>query len=187
MNFNKFIIFSFLFLRTLFFSGCASSQELVKFEEVKLGLHLDKAKEIDLDTFLVIWTSKTKNPKRPTNLEELYKDSLCTYFGIPVSKKLEFYKVNNDRLKIVDYKSIDGEDIRNNFYEKIIPLEDKDNLKKCTSRTHDIEYKYRFIESENSIEIDCHFKVLCEWVIKTINNDYKAMYNIGTKTLIKIN
>jgi hypothetical protein len=184
--FYKFSLGLALISGLLYLSNCSSSKEYIKFEEVRLGNHLSKAKEIDIDTFLIIWLENTQYSKVDFNLNELYHDSIFTYFGKQTFKYQNLYKIRNETLCRVDHKSIVGDFIKERFYYDIIPIEDRNKQNNCSSASISIDYKYRFIEPENSIEIECHYKVLCELFIRIIHKDYKAKYDIGNKTIRKI-
>lgn len=166
-------------------SSCSSSKEFIKFDEVTLGNHLGKAREIDIDSFLIIWLDNTQYSKIDFNLHKLFQDSLYTYFGKQTFKNQDLFKIRNERLIRLDYHSINGDFIKERFYNDIIPIEDRNKQNNCTSASISIDYVYRYIESENSIEIYCHYKVLCEFFIRIIKKDYKAKYNIENKTLTK--
>lgn len=183
--FNKVSLGLALIPGLLYLSNCSSTKEFIKFEEVRLGNHLTKAKEIDVDTFLIIWLENRQYVKFDINLNELYQDSIFTYFGKQTFKYQNLYKVRNESLRGVDYKSIVGDYIRERFYYDIIPIGDRNKQNNCTSASISIEYKYRFNKAENSIEIECHYKVLCEFFIRIINKDYKAKYDIENKTMRK--
>ena len=113
----------------------------------------------------------------------LFKDSVFTYFGLLHDKTRIFCKIQNDSLAKVDYKSIDGDSIRRKFYNEIIPKEARDKSNECkTSGTVGCRFTYRYIESENAMEIIGHYKVTCEFIPK-VNKYYSAKYDIKTKIL----
>jgi hypothetical protein len=181
----KVFVFSLSILGLFFLSNCNSSKEFIKFDTVRPGNQLAKAKEIDIDTFLIIWLENTQHSKVDFNLNELYQDSIFTYFGKQTFNHQNLYKIRKENLNSVDYKSIDGDLINERFYNDIIPAEDRNKQNQCSSASISIDYKYHYIESANTIEIECHYKVLCEFFIRIINKDYKAKYDIGKKTLAR--
>jgi hypothetical protein len=167
--------------------ACGGSKKYIDLGQVRNGSHLDKAKEIELDTFLTVWLENTHPFKVDMNLNELYKDSSFTYFGKQTFKYQELLKIENEILKKVDYKSLNGDSIKTMFYEEIIPQEDrnKSNSKKCSWLSIKIDFNYKFIESENIIEISCRYKVVCESMVTLVKKDYHAKYDIGNRTLTK--
>jgi len=94
--------------------------------------------------------------------------------------------VRNDNLNNIDYYSIIGDSIREKFYYEIIPLKDRNKQNNCSSAIIDFDYTYRYVEKENSIEVKCRYKVLCEFLFTIIKKDYAAIYDIETKTIKKM-
>lgn len=177
------IIIAFSLLR------CGTTKDFIDFKEIKQGNLLDKANEIELGYFLIVWIENTRQPKVDFNLNELYKDSTFTYFGKQTFKYQNFYKIRNDYLIKVDYKSINGNSIRMKFIDEVIPQEDKKKVssksKNCTGTFISYDFNYRFIENDDQIEVLCHWKVKCEFLFNLINKEYRANYNITKSKLIK--
>lgn len=180
------ILWTFTIVISFQLLSCRTSQDFINFNEINQGIHLDKAKEIIIDTFLTIWIENESKPKFDMNLNELYKDSTFTYFGKQRPKYQSFYKIKNENLNSIDYKSIIGDSIRMKFYYEIIPLKDRNKRNNCSSAFIDFDYKYRYIESETSIEIKCQYKVVCEFLIRIIKEEYIAKYDIKSRTLKKL-
>lgn len=172
----------------LLLPACSDSKKYIDFAAVRQGNHLNNAREITTDAFLTAWLENTVPLKANTNLNELYSDSLFTYFGKQTFKYQKFFKVKNENLRKVNHHSINGDSIRSKFYDEIIPSEDKDKArsKQCISTTINIDFKYKFIESENIIEITCRYKVVCEFVAGLVKKEYFARYDITNRAFIKI-
>jgi hypothetical protein len=167
--------------------ACYGQKQYLDFGQVRNGNYLDKAKEVQLDTFVSVWLENTHPFKVDMNLNELYRDTSFTYFGKQTFKNQELIKIKSDELKRLDYKSLNGDSIRKKFYNEVIPTEDKNKSEKknCTTTTINIDFKYKFIESENVIEVRCHYKVTCEFMIRLVKADYFAKYDLRNRTFIK--
>jgi hypothetical protein len=167
--------------------ACSGQKKYLDFGQVKNGNYLDRAKEVKLDTFVTVWLENTYPFKVDMNLNELYSDTLFTYFGKQTFKNQDLIKIKNSELRKIDYKSLNGDSIRTRFYYEIIPTEDrkKSDGKNCTSTSIKIDYEYKLIESENIIEVRCHYKVTCEFMIRLVKADYFAKYDLRNRTFIK--
>jgi len=168
-----------------YFISCKSPHDLINFNDIKQGNYLGEASEITVDTFISLWIENETPYKFDFNLNKLYKDSIFTYFGKQTFKYQSFYKVRNENLYDIDYQSIIGDSIRKKFYYEIIPIEDKNKQNKCSSAFIDFDYTYKYIKNENSIEVKCRYKVLCEFLFNIIKKDYSAKYNIENKTIFR--
>jgi hypothetical protein len=168
--------------------ACSSQKKYLDFGQVRTGNHLDKAREVKLDTFVTIWLENTRPFKVDMNLNELYKDTIFTYFGKQTFRDQELIKIKRDELQRLDYKAIHGDSIRSKFYHEIIPAKDKNKAERkgCSTTMINIDYKYKLIEKENVIEVRCHYKVTCEFMIRIIKADYYAKYDLRTRSFIKI-
>jgi len=169
--------------------GCSSLKRTFTFAEIKKGNHLDKAQEINLDTFMIYWIEKTVElPNTGSTFSEIYKDSTFTYFYKRPLKLQKLYKIENRALELVDYKSINGDSIREKFYDQIIPAEDKlkETFNKCTTFSVSTDFKYKFHKTENAIEISCRYKINCELLAQLMNKNYAAKYDIS-KDVFTIN
>jgi hypothetical protein len=167
--------------------ACSGQKKYFDFGQVRNGNYLDEAKEVPLDTFLTVWLENTYPVKVDINLNELYRDTVFTYFGKQTLKNQTLFKIKNKELVKVDYKSLSGDSIRSKFYNEIIPTLDKEKGKgkNCKSTYTKIDFKYKFIASENAIEVKCHYKVTCEFIARLIKSDYLAKYDLINKTFIK--
>ena len=169
---------------------CGTTKDLIDFKEVRQGYLLDKANEIELGDFLIIWIENTNfQPKVDFGLNELFKDSTYTYFGKQTFKYQKLYKIRNNYLIRVDYKSINGDFIRMKFLDEVIPQEDKNRvsrkMKNCTSSFTSYDYNYRYVESDDQIEIQCLWKVKCDFLYNLIKKEYRANYDITKSKFIK--
>jgi hypothetical protein len=167
--------------------ACSGQKKYVDFGQVRNGNYLDKAKEVKLDTFVTVWLENTYPFKVDMNLNELYCDTLFTYFGKQTFKSQDLFKIKNSELRRIDYKSLNGDSIRTNFYNEIIPTKDREkgDGKNCTTTSIKIDYEYKLIESDNLIEVRCHYKVTCEFMIRLVKADYFAKYDLRNRSFIK--
>ena len=166
-------------------SGCKINKNIITFSDVKKGEQLDKAKEITVEEFLEIWMNNSQHLKIDLNCHELYRDERYTYFGKNELKLLKIephlFKVRNDSLNLMlkNYNKINGEIIRQEFWEKIIPENDKNILKNknCSFAYSKPVFKYEL--KGHKIKIKLHWKIKCEG-IKIFEKDYYAYYNLKT-------
>ena len=165
------------------FTSCNSTKEPTSFEQVKIGNELDKAAKINLDDFFQIWMKNKSNSKLDQNCYELFKDENYTYFGENELKALnikrKLYKVENSILSqnFKNYKKVDGELIRQEFWNKIIPKSDLETHKKsnCSSSSSNPKYSYELVNNE--IEIILMWKFRCNGK-KLIDKTYKSNYDL---------
>ena len=154
--------------------NCSSSKKSINFEKVKEGEHLNQAVEISVDNFFQIWMSNRYPQKIDLNCHELYKDDTYTYFGESTLKGLNIrqnlYKVQNDSLNqyFPNYRNIDGQMIRQEFWEEVIPKNDKDIRKNadCNSSSSNPRFTYKLENDKIKIILDwrykCDFKTLID-------------------------
>ena len=167
------------------FLGCGTNKNTVNFSNVKKGEQLDKANEITAEQFLQMWMENEYPFKVDLNCHELFKDENYTYFGKNDLKLLKLeshlYKVRNDslNLKLGDYNKIDGKKIQLEFWEKIIPKEDKNawKNKECMTSYSNPVFSYEL--EDHKIRINLHWKVKCDG-IKIFKKDYNAYYDLRT-------
>jgi hypothetical protein len=162
-------------------------ESICHFWQVKNGNYLERAKEIKLDTFVTVWLENTPF-KVDMNLNELYSDTLFTYFGKQTFKSQDLIKIKSNELRKIDYKLLNGDSIRTSFYNEINfnrGERKKGDGKNCTSTSIKIDYEYKLIESENIIEVRSHYKLTCEFMIGLIKADYFAKHGLRNRTFIK--
>lgn len=179
-----------IILIVVILGACSGHKKHLDFREVRNGDHLDTAIEVSLETFVPIWLANTRPSKGATaNLNQLHQDTSFTYFGKQTSKSQDFIKVKTADLDKFDYKSLNGDSLRMNFYDEIISIEDKRKTdgNSCSTKTIDIDFIYRFIAVENVIEVKCHYKVNCGIMIgpRLVNSNYIARYNVTNRTFVK--
>jgi hypothetical protein len=163
----------------------------IKISDIKNGKHLDVAKELPVDRFVQYYLEVGKKVQSKKYgdyvlFEELYKDSLFTYFGRTYTYGLiDFIKVSNGQLPSGSFITLDGQELRRQFINTIIPQEDKSRVnrkdKDCASTTYSQDFKYKYIKETNEIEVDCYWKIKCDFLYTIINKQYKAKYNIDER------
>lgn len=182
MIIKKYII---VCLSMVLLSSCGSTRNTVNFSKVRQGEQLEKASEISVEEFLEIWMNNHYPIKIDINCHELYKGEDFTYFGINEMKILNLvphlFKVNNDSLKIMlgNYTNIDGQLIRQEFWERIVPKTDLDARKnsECSSGTSSPNYTYELID--HKIRIRLHWIIKCDGR-KILDKNYSGHYDLKT-------
>ena len=175
--------FYLVILTLVLFTGCGTTKNTVNFSEVRKGEQLDLANEITVEQFLQIWINNSHPVKVDINCKELHKDEKFTYFGKNnlklLSLEAHLFKVNNDslELKLGNYSKIDGQIIRQEFWEKIIPKEDLDIWKnsECTSSSSRPSYTYEL--KDYKIKIGLHWRIKCDGR-KILEKDYLSYYDL---------
>ena len=163
--------------------SCSSSRKTVSFDEVKEGQHLNRAVEISVNQFFQIWMNNRYPQKIDLNCHELYKDDKYVYFGEHTLKGLNIhqniYKVQSDSLKehFSNYLNIDGEMIRQEFWEEVIPQSDKDIRKNADCNSGSSSPIFRYELQKESIKITLDWKYKCDF--KTlIDKTYLGYYDM---------
>ena len=171
-------------------TSCSSSRKSISFEQVKEGHHLNRAVEISVDNFFQIWMNNRYPQKIDLNCHELFKNDTYTYFGQNTLKGLNIrqnlYKVQNDSLyqKFSNYQNIDGQIIRQEFWEEVIPQSDK-NIRKnadCNSSSSNPRFSYSL--DNGKIKINLEWKYKCDF--KTlIDKTYFGYYDMKELEIVK--
>ena len=186
MNLNMTIRnFLILILSLFLLSGCGTTKNTVNFTKVRKGEQLDRANEITVEQFLRIWINNSYPVKIDINCHELYKDERFTYFGKNNLKLLSLephlFKVRNDslNLQLGNYNKIDGQIIRQEFWEKIVPKADINTWKniECTSSSSRPTYTYEL--KDHKIRIGLHWRIRCDGR-KILEKDYNGYYDLNT-------
>jgi|GEM_PF-2809641 len=167
----------------------------IKVADVKKGKHLEVANELSADRFVQYYleTGKKVQSKKYGDyilFEELYKDSLFTYFGRTYTYGLiDFIKVPNQELPSVGFIKLDGQELRKLFINEVIPQEDKNRVtrkdKNCTSGFYSKDFIYSYIKGTDEVEIICHWKIKCDFLYNIINKKYVVRYNIDKKEFVQ--
>lgn len=168
----------------LCFYSCKSSKEWISYDKVKEGQQLEKAQEITVNDFFQMWMLNKYPTKVDINCHELFKDERYTYFGKTKLKVLDvypnLYKVQNDLLDSLfeNYKKIDGQEIKREFWDLYIPQSDKDIWmnSKCTSSTSNPKYICEL--QKDKIFIKLHWKVKCDGR-KILDKSYVGYYDMN--------
>lgn len=179
---KRFLVLS-LIINFLTLTNCSSSKEPTSFAAVKIGNELHKATELSVNDFFQIWMRNKPNTKLDENCYELFKDENFTYFGKNELKSLtlkrKLYKVENRALQqnFRNYKNVDGEIIRQEFWTKIVPETDKQVYTKsdCSSSSSNPKYSYELID--NDIHVRLVWKFRCNGK-KLIDKNYISSFDL---------
>lgn len=159
------------------------SRKSTSFEKIKEGQYLNEALEISVNTFFQIWMNNRYPQKIDLNCHELFKDNTYTYFGknnlqgLNICKNL--YKVQNDAIKryFPNYQKIDGQMIRQQFWEEVIPQSDEDIRKNSECNSSSSKPRFNYVLQDDKIKITLEWKYKCDF--KTlINNTYAGYYDM---------
>lgn len=170
------------FLLMLLFFGmfsCGMKQQYELYQAVEKGQRLEEVQEIDLATFITKWMTKREDERGPT-IYELHANSDFAFFQF---RGDSIYKVKQSLLSTVDYKAINGDSIRRQFSNTIIPKADK--IKCDGGGSYNPEYTYSSDLEKKEITIILHYVIRCEF-IKKLDKTYKAVYAYEKKTLTPI-
>lgn len=169
--------------------SCNSSAKFSNDLQYQKGSSLNEIKPITLEAFMERWMENiTLKPGWfNTNLCEMQKDSVYTYFKKETLKTPLYYKVRNDELATVDYKSVEGQLIFEKFEKEIIPHADKDLVKSYTHTSFNNSnrrYDWHYNRQNKEMIIECYWKE--HWGFKKIiDKKYIAVYSIDKKDLSK--
>jgi hypothetical protein len=158
MLFKHFVV---VIVSLILFTSCGTTKETVDFAKVRNGEQLKKVNELTVEQFLQLWIKYPYPVQIDNKYNELYKDENFTYFGKANLEILRhepnLFKVNNDslKLKLGNYKKIDGNDIRKEFWKQIVPKTDIDTWKnaECKSMHSTVFYNYELVGYKISIEL----------------------------------
>ena len=170
-------------------------RELYKLDmsEVREGKHLEAAKRYSIKEFMEYYaeagtTDYSKKWGRSTIIQ-LYKDSSFTYFGRGANHYLmDFLRVKNEELKEINYSEFDGQDMREKFYEEVIPQADKQRVERKTRDnmigSTDTDFKYDYNQETKLL------KVICKWTVRgdfmrVISKTYTAQYDVNARQFVK--
>lgn len=167
-------------------------QEIFKLDtnEIRNGQHLSFAETFTIEKFLAYYLEngieRDTKMYREVITGKLYRDNRYTYFGSRYSYGLiDFFKVENAALDGLPYEELDGEAIRQQFIEEIVPSADKKMVarreKNNTSLYYNPSFNYLYSAHSGDIEITYKWRVYGDFGIKVINKTYKAKYDIATK------
>lgn len=171
-----------LYILVLLFFGCSTAEKSPYTIELGKNIYLDKAKEINIEEFMRLWMRNRKviPSSFDGNMNEVKKDAFFTYFNIRTLKYPYYYKINNDELDSVNYKSIVGTEVIKNFEKEIIPQVDKDLYRKKTGQSlglNNFRYNWQYNKLNQTIEIQCRCKA--NWGFqKIIDKTYTAFFSI---------
>lgn len=173
----------FTILISLLATVAATAQKSVESSK-RLNQKDSEPLEINMDTFLSLWLKNTADPRAP-RLKELKMDSTYTYFTKTKTRNRNCYKIKNTQLRKLDYKSLIGDSVSKSFYYDVIPLADRAKEKRCSTALIDFDYKYKYMEEHDAIEVSCRYKVMCELVIPVVKKNYVALYDLKSKRFLK--
>ena len=155
--------------------------------EIRKGQHLELAQYFTIEHFVAYYLEhgKTLDTKknRLQTIEELFSDSEATYFGKTCSHALlEFFKVNATELSKLNLEKLDGNKIRQQFIEQIIPQSDKD-LERKREKMHSSFYNnpkftYEYQKHNNFIVISYRWRISGDFFIRIIDKTYSAKLDL---------
>lgn len=180
---NKLFLITLVLLSFMTFNSCKSSKKLTTFEQVKIGKELDKVSKISLDDFFQIWIENKSKSELGESYQELFKDEFFTYFGEKELKSLNnkprLFKIENNILSqnFKNYKKINEELIRQEFWNKIIPKIDLETEKEanCLSSSSILGHSYKLIN--NKIQVTLKWEYKCNEK-KLIDKTYIGNYDL---------
>jgi hypothetical protein len=167
-------------------------KEIFKLDTVEImnGQHLALAQAFTIEKFIAYYLEHGKETDtkkyRKTTINELYRDDHYTYFGRKYFYGLiDFFKVENAALDRVPYDELDGDTIRANFIDEIVPASDKKLVARRERNNMSLfinpSFRYLYLSDSGYIEITYKWKVYGDFWIKIINKTYKANYDMVTK------
>ena len=188
---NRIIRYTFLIMLSSFLiSGCGTTKNNVSFNDVKKGEKLDNIDKISVEQFLQIWINNTYPVKIDINCHELNKDEKYTYFG-KISSKLfssdpDVFKVHNDSLnsKLGIYSKIDGQLIRQEFWERVVSQEDRDIWKTSDCMSGSSRPTYTYELQEHKIKIGLLWQVKCDRKL-ILDKKYIGYYDLVKREIEK--
>ncbi len=172
-----------ILLLSMAFMNCATSRKSISFEKVKEGQQLSRGLEISVDQFLQIWMENRHLQKVDLNCYELYRDNTYTYFGeytlMALSLRKNLYKIQNDSLnqQFPNYPNMDGQMIRQEFWEEVIPQSDKDIRKNAHCNSSSSNPKFSYELENDKIKVILEWKFRCDY-ITLIKKTYLGYYDM---------
>ncbi len=175
-----------LYIAILALFGCTTTTSKI-FNDTPFsrGPALNAIKTITLEEFMERWmlNIKLKPGWFDANINEMQKDSVYTYFKKETLKSPLYFKVPNDELATVDYKSVDGQLIFERFENEIVPQADRDLVKSYTHMSFDNSrrrFDWHYNRPNKEMIIDCYWKEPGVFK-KVIDKKYTAVYSIDKK------
>ena len=162
--------------------------------EVKSGQHLEMAELFTVESFISYYLEHGKicDSKKwgIETIRELYSDSTYIYFGtMYFYGLLKFVKVAILDLGSIDLSKLDGDTIREQFTQQIIPQTDKAKFNRresmCMSIVERSQFTYNYQKEENSIFVSYRWKTSCELLFNIVNKKYIAKLSLNTYSFEK--
>jgi hypothetical protein len=204
MKYKILIIQSFVIIGTLCLSmmthSCSNTKFLNQQEAVQNGRGLEKIREIDLDSFVGMWSLNKVNYKFNFNIQQLTKDNQYTYFTKPyagfLNPKNKFFKVSNTSIEqFPNFQEIYPEVLRDYVWKELIPKEEKylwdeystreAHLVKaeCSFYKNKIVYDYSLKDKEMTVTATWNFR--CRELRDLDGKFYKAVYDLENKSFVE--
>ncbi len=160
------------------FGACKAFHNTVEYADAGYKVTPAQCEELDMQTFVPMWLEKQYAHKlSDDNLKVTQADSTYTYFAAYNSREIKPYKAKNTDLQKVNYKSLDGVAIKNNFSYNILPRVEK------MPNIHIDDYAFTYNESNNTILVRCNYTVRVRKA--TMKKDHTAVYDIGTLQFVQ--
>lgn len=154
----------------------------------------DTIKVLSLETFLPMLLNiggcVGKKEQAYYGYNEIYRDTAYTYFSRITLKGDSRFKVLIKDLNKIKYDSCMAYNINKEFFDTFVDKKDRSRKPDpviCPVTPSSANYKYRYIDSLNAVEIQLHWRIYCEILIKLVNKRYKGIYYFDTGELKKLN
>ena len=100
---------------------------------------------------------------------------------------LDFFKVSTIELSKFNLAKLDGDTIRHQFVEQIVPQSDKEMVRR-REKTHasfyyNSDFKYEYQKNNNCILITYKWKISGDFFIRIINKMYTAKLDLASYKL----
>jgi hypothetical protein len=191
-----------LWLNSQVAQGQHSKKEVIKYPrltlrldtaKIKKGEQLEYANRYSVKKFIeyqIEYGERLEDKKWGTmRIEQLYKDSINTYFGRNSDLGLmTFFWVKNDELEELHYRELDVVALREKFFEEIVPESDKESVKKKARNyvpgVRSWDFKYNYHPDSRLLEMTYRWKVEGR-LTAAINKTYKANYDLHARQFVK--
>ena len=159
---------------------------------IRNGQHLELAKDFTIEQFVAYYLEhgKTRDTKKNglETINELFSNYEFTYFGTTCSYALlDFFKVSTVALSRFNLAKLDGDTIRQQFVEQIIPQSDKEMVRRREkihgSFYYNPEFTYEYQKHSNCINITFKWRISGDFFIRIVNKMYTAKLDLTSYKL----
>lgn len=157
----------------------------VNMADIRAGKQLQLAKELTVEEFMGIYLQQGKRSYHHKHeayliFDELYRDKVYTYFGIWKNNMylIDFYKVASKDLEHIDVEALDGNALKQQFVEEVIPAADK-VVETKKSGTNYRQYTFTYNKAFNRVDVVCKWMYRYRFFFsKDVEKVYAAKYNL---------